>query len=434
MLHRRYLIPALFIAIVAPGVMAEQPSRGGVNSITEANLKEWLTYIASDELQGRATYTEGLGLAAGYIAGHLKEWGVKPAGENGTLPSDGEGRRASGQTARRPSPWTSTARRARSRTAKASRSRARWEAKQTIDRRCRSFAGYGLQIPDSQDRRLRRGSIRRGRSSSISARRGRRRYRPESGGCSSARGRSAVEKGAAAVISPAKRRYRPWRRGEPAPAAPAGGRGRQPADNGRLHDRAALRRGRHTALSAQDEFFEFLFSGSDVKYADLKALADKREPLPRFALKGVEDHDQRGRRLPVVRTRLTNNVVGIVEGSDPKLKDTYVAFGAHYDHVGYREGGVRRRAGAADPGGCTGQTRPTPRPGDVINNGADDDGSGTVALMALAKAFATGPKPKRSLLFVWHAGGGKRAARVAVSRRLSRSCRSTRSSPSSTST
>ena len=41
---------------------------------------------------------------------------------------------------------------------------------------------------------------------------------------------------------------------------------------------------------------------------------------------------------------------------------------------------------------------------DRIWNGADDDGSGTVAMMALAKAFAEGPRPRRSLLFVWHAG------------------------------
>jgi Zn-dependent M28 family amino/carboxypeptidase len=41
---------------------------------------------------------------------------------------------------------------------------------------------------------------------------------------------------------------------------------------------------------------------------------------------------------------------------------------------------------------------------DRINNGADDDGSGTTTLIALARAFAQGPKTKRSLLFVWHAG------------------------------
>ena len=95
----------------------------------------------------------------------------------------------------------------------------------------------------------------------------------------------------------------------------------------------------------------------------------------------------------------------IVEGSDPKLKNTYVAFGAHYDHVGYAEGevvstasGPRRiappHAGFVKPGAEN----------DRIWNGADDDGSGTVAMMALAKAFAEGPRPKRSLLFVWHAG------------------------------
>jgi Zn-dependent M28 family amino/carboxypeptidase len=41
---------------------------------------------------------------------------------------------------------------------------------------------------------------------------------------------------------------------------------------------------------------------------------------------------------------------------------------------------------------------------DRIWNGADDDGSGTVALMGLARAFAEGPRPKRSLIFVWHTG------------------------------
>ena len=107
----------------------------------------------------------------------------------------------------------------------------------------------------------------------------------------------------------------------------------------------------------------------------------------------------------VVRTQLTHNVVAIVEGSDPQLKNTYVAFGAHYDHVGYAEGEV---VSTAD-----GPRRIAPpqsgfvKPGaedDRIWNGADDDGSGTVAMMALAKAFAEGPRPKRSLLFVWHAG------------------------------
>src|SRR6202035_3816908 len=55
--------------------------RGGPASIKGDDLKEWLTYIASDELQGRAVFSAGLGLAAGYIADHLRVWGVKPAGD-----------------------------------------------------------------------------------------------------------------------------------------------------------------------------------------------------------------------------------------------------------------------------------------------------------------------------------------------------------------
>ena len=82
----------------------------------------------------------------------------------------------------------------------------------------------------------------------------------------------------------------------------------------------------------------------------------------------------------------TQNVIGILEGSDVKLKSEYVAIGAHYDHVG------------------TGR----PVNGDAIYNGADDDGSGTVAVLTLAHAFSlSNPRPKRSIMFAWHAGEEK---------------------------
>ena len=85
----------------------------------------------------------------------------------------------------------------------------------------------------------------------------------------------------------------------------------------------------------------------------------------------------------------THNVVAVVEGRDSKLKGEYVALGAHYDHVG------------AGGGGCR------PVGGDSICNGADDDGSGTTSLLAMAEAFAKGPRPRRSILFVWHTGEEK---------------------------
>lgn len=82
----------------------------------------------------------------------------------------------------------------------------------------------------------------------------------------------------------------------------------------------------------------------------------------------------------------TQNVVAIWEGSDPILKNEYVAIGAHYDHVGI----------------CV------PTAADSICNGADDDGSGTTAMLGMAEALANaGTRPKRSILFVWHCGEEK---------------------------
>jgi hypothetical protein len=78
------------------------------------------------------------------------------------------------------------------------------------------------------------------------------------------------------------------------------------------------------------------------------------------------------------------NVVGIVRGSDARMNRTFVAMGAHYDHIG---------------------TLP-PLNGDSIANGADDDGSGSVALLAVARAFKANPG-RRSTLFVWHVGEEK---------------------------
>src|SRR6476619_3173118 len=52
--------------------------------ISPAEMKEWLSYLSSDELQGRQIFTEGYGTAAQYIAERLKQWKVKPLGDDGT--------------------------------------------------------------------------------------------------------------------------------------------------------------------------------------------------------------------------------------------------------------------------------------------------------------------------------------------------------------
>ncbi|MGE0886971.1 MAG: M28 family peptidase [Blastocatellales bacterium] len=152
-------------------------------------------------------------------------------------------------------------------------------------------------------------------------------------------------------------------------------------------------------VAAQDELFEFLFSNAEIKYAELKDKAARQEPLPIFSLKGVKLTFNLDADYQVVRTQFTRNVIGTIEGSDAKLKDTYVLFSAHYDHVGYAEGEVFN----GNRQGAVGRVKPG-NVEDRIWNGADDDGSGTVTVLGIAKAYAIGPKPKRSLMFLWFAG------------------------------
>ena len=65
----------------APATTA--PRFGNTDGITAQQLRNYLEFIASDELEGRDTPSRGLDIAAMYIADHLKAWGIKPAGDNG---------------------------------------------------------------------------------------------------------------------------------------------------------------------------------------------------------------------------------------------------------------------------------------------------------------------------------------------------------------
>jgi hypothetical protein len=121
------------------------------------------------------------------------------------------------------------------------------------------------------------------------------------------------------------------------------------------------------------------------------------------------------------------NVVGILRGSDPAVRDQYVAIGSHTDHVGttsrpldhdsvWAFNHIVRPAGAESPmreptaeeAATIRQLRASfetirrSRP-DSVYNGADDDGSGSIAMLEIAEAFANAElPPRRSILFVWH--------------------------------
>jgi Zn-dependent M28 family amino/carboxypeptidase len=87
----------------------------------------------------------------------------------------------------------------------------------------------------------------------------------------------------------------------------------------------------------------------------------------------------------VVATDSAPNTIGLIEGTDPKLRHEYVLFTAHMDHIGITPGAV-----------------------DSINNGADDDASGTTGVIELAEAFSQpGVRPRRSLVFMTVSGEEK---------------------------
>jgi Zn-dependent M28 family amino/carboxypeptidase len=116
---------------------------------------------------------------------------------------------------------------------------------------------------------------------------------------------------------------------------------------------------------------------AEAVFASLEAGKPKAKPLDtRARIHLVSKH----------RSLTSPNVVGVVRGSDPKLRDEYLVYTAHLDHIGITE----------------------PVAGDAINNGAFDNASGTAVLLEIARAFAELPeKPKRSIVFVATTGEEK---------------------------
>jgi hypothetical protein len=130
----------------------------------------------------------------------------------------------------------------------------------------------------------------------------------------------------------------------------------------------------------------------------------------------------------------TRDVIAVLPGTDPKLKGEYVIIGGHSDHIGTATRAVAEHDSLkaynmiAQTEGAerTGRVVPNaaqwarinaikdslrkiyPERMDSINNGADDDGSGSVSVLEIAEAFARGTvKPKRSVIFIWQMGEEK---------------------------
>jgi aminopeptidase YwaD len=352
--------------LFSPLVLAQGTSSP---DITSNEIREHVKYLASDELQGRGSGTEGNTKAAIYIAMNLKLWGLKAAGDNGTYfqPFDfvSSVKLGSGNSVTLKGLPTGG-------------------PKLEIDRDFRPFGfssngsvagdlifvGYGISAPDQHYDDFAGIDVQGKIVVAL-------RYAPDGSGTQSAyarhssprnKARIARDKGASALILI---------------TGPADG-----ADDDLQKlgvDQGAGSSGL-PVISMKRTVIEGAFhaAGKDLKTIQ-DSIRSSRRPSS-FVLPGLKGTIETS--IEKV-TSQTSNVVAYLEGNDPVLKDEVIILGAHLDHLGL---------GGKGSGSMVPDTT-------AIHNGADDNASGTAALLELAQAFgAQSTRIKRSMLFIFFSG------------------------------
>lgn len=140
-----------------------------------------------------------------------------------------------------------------------------------------------------------------------------------------------------------------------------------------------MMRGGASATTITREMANFLLEATGQTIDDLKAKIDAALKPASTELAGAKMTIATTAKVSLVRCK---NVLGMIEGSDPQLKNEYFVVGAHFDHLGAWDG--------------------------YVWNGADDNGSGSIGVLNIAKAIAASPvKPKRTVIFALWTGEEK---------------------------
>jgi Zn-dependent M28 family amino/carboxypeptidase len=389
-MKKNLLVLVLALSFVFPSFMAAQTAtkpksaaRVAAENITAKQMSDYLHFIASDEMEGRDTPSRGLDTTAKFLAMNLSRWGFKPAGDNGTyfqkiaLKRDAvdaanasveiNGQRfaygedfiritgnSSGPVSA-PVVYVGNG----------------WMIKsknlnpyQGIDVKGKLIAVYGEGTPSGQTLVPLPAGL---TNADLTGQRG----VDWADAVTYARANGA----AGVIVLPSKFLRENWS------ALQQGfGRNRVTVEKFAQPSRNAAAGPVPSVFVASPKVAETLFNG------------EAGNPLSGTAQNSFDLNASKKVNFNIVtkpETLTTQNVVAIWEGSDPVLKNEMVAIGAHYDHVGI--GGCGRNNGA-----------------DNICNGADDDGSGTTGVLAIAEALAKSKtRPKRSILFVWHCGEEK---------------------------
>jgi hypothetical protein len=358
-------------------------TRGGAEGITAEQLKSYLYFIASDEMEGRDTPSRGLDTTARFIAMNLGRWGFKPGGDNGTffqniglrrVRVDGDQTHAelNGRSLRYGEDFLAGA-------------TAGTASGQLV------YVGNGWLIKDKgidpykdidvKDKIIVFNGGTPPKGVSFAEVRSK-----ESENHMSPLTYAATHGARGAIVIPNFQTLAIWNNAR-----------RNASERGNITvEKFAAQQGASIpVITASATLLNQIFQGEPHDASDVFGRRNSNDPADSFTL-----NSNKTISFTVAATTdelKTQNIVGIWEGSDPVLKNEYVAVGAHYDHVGMGQPGMGR--GGAKQGGD---------PSDILYNGADDDGSGTTSILSMAEALSHNPvRPKRSVVFVWHCGEEK---------------------------
>ena len=373
----RSVVPSLLalaalVGANSSGLLAQQPALAadrapGAAAVDVAQCKQWLHTLAGPEFEGRGTGQPGYEKAANYVAAHFKALGLEARGENGTYFQN--------------MPWTMTAVDA---------------TKSTLE-----FLANGKVVHSIPVDRL-TGTC----SSNFEATGDVVFVRPtlttvepaaNDGQAGGRRPRASVKvegldgaelKGKVVVVNlPPSDDRMAAAMGRFAVIRELQGKecavvlfAQKDAVSGGLRGRGGMGRGggNRAAAGAGRSPFDGTFGGDDFTklFTAAGSSVDGLQQMPATTAMPLQCKVH----LEVAETQApAMNVFAVLPGSDPQKKDEYVVIGSHLDHLG--------------------------RNGDRISPGADDDGSGTTGVMAVAQMFAKNPqKPARSVLFVCFSG------------------------------
>jgi hypothetical protein len=347
----------LFIASPLAAQQEPKPVRDAAATITAADVERRLWIVANDSMGGRDTPSDGLNKTAQYVADEFRRFGLRPGGENGTyFQRYAIERRKLDATESQLSLVTSSV----SRTADFQHTAMFIYGAVPAAPVSGDLVAVGTALaPDQVDKNAVRGKV-----VLLVAD-----YTKAQPTTTRALVGALGDAGAVAVIRVSNRDSSQFQ---------------MMASRAANNPRLAV--GGQSTMPPVVEIRDGVMAGIDLDLAAMRNGAPQLRILTgAHAVLVLKDQ--------VLESTTAPNTIGILEGSDPKLKAEYMIFSAHMDHIGTAgRGSMSCQAIGADS----------------ICNGADDDGSGTTGVLEVAEAFSQrGVRPKRSMIFMTVSGEEK---------------------------